>query len=67
VSLEPGDPLIASALEIYRMFLGREFAPLSGVTVESINGAAAASSPFAKDLRQAGFASDYRGMSLWKR
>jgi ATP-dependent helicase Lhr and Lhr-like helicase len=64
---EPGDAQLEPALAIYRFFLGREFSPISSVTVETVNGGSANASPFADALRAAGFTNDYRGMSLWKR
>jgi ATP-dependent Lhr-like helicase len=67
VLVEPGDAALEPALAIYRFFLGREFSPLSSVTVETVNGANANTSPFAAALRAVGFSNDYRGMSLWKR
>ena len=65
--VKPGDPLLPPALEIFRFLLGRDSSPISSVTVEKVNGLAAASSPHAENLRQAGFANDYRGMTLWRR
>jgi hypothetical protein len=59
--------LLPPALEIFRFLLGRDASPISSVTVEKVNGLAAASSPHAENLRQAGFANDYRGMTLWRR
>jgi ATP-dependent Lhr-like helicase len=67
VEFEPADPRLAPALAIYRLLLGREFSPLSSVTVETVNQVATPNSPYATDLRQAGFVNDYRGMTLWKR
>ena len=67
VLVDPGDPRLEPALGIYRFLLGREFAPLSSLTVETINDASASASPYAEDLRRAGFTSDYRGLCLWKR
>jgi len=66
VACSPGAAALAPALAIYRLLLGREHAPLASVTVESINGAAAGGSPYADDLRRAGFTSDYRGLTLWR-
>jgi ATP-dependent Lhr-like helicase len=67
VLVEPGHPALAAALGIYRLMLGREFAPQSGLTVETVNDQPATTSPFADDLRAFGFGNDYRGLSLWKR
>ena len=67
VLVEPGDPVLDEALAIYRFLLGREFAPLSSITVETINSTSAIASPHADDLRRAGFTNDYRGLCLWKR
>jgi len=67
VLVEPGDPALEPALEIYRFLLGREFAPLSSMTVETVNNTSAIVSPYADDLRRAGFTNDYRGLCLWKR
>lgn len=67
IEVAPGDPVLQPALGIYRFLVGREFSPLSSVTVETVNGSGAATSRFAEDLRQVGFANDYRGMTLWKR
>jgi ATP-dependent Lhr-like helicase len=67
VLVEPGDPMLASALAIYRLFLGREFSPISSVTLATVNGVMASASPYADELRAIGFTNDYRGMSLWKR
>ncbi len=39
------------ALAIYRFFLGREYAPMSSATVETVNGVGANASPFASALR----------------
>jgi hypothetical protein len=64
---DPGDAVLEPALAIYRFLLNREFAPLSSVGVETVNGVSASASPHADELRRAGFTSDYRGMSLWKR
>jgi hypothetical protein len=63
----PGDPALAAALAIYPFLLGRQFSPISSVTVETVNGAGATTSPYADDLRRVGFGNDYRGMTLWKR
>jgi ATP-dependent Lhr-like helicase len=65
--VEPGHPSLQSALGIYRLLLGRELAPQSSFTVESVNDKPATTSPYADDLRRFGFSNDYRGMSLWKR
>ncbi|MFN2165442.1 MAG: hypothetical protein ACK2U9_04195, partial [Anaerolineae bacterium] len=67
VHVAPDDPLVAATLGIYRVLLGREFSPLSSLTVATVNGQSAAASPYADALRRAGFANDYQGMSLWKR
>ena len=67
LACEPSDPVLEPAMAIYRLLLGREFSPLSSVTVETVNGVGAGASPFANELRKVGFANDYRGMSLWKR
>jgi ATP-dependent Lhr-like helicase len=64
---EPAPAVLESGLGIYRFLLGREAAPQSSVTVETINGQNASTSPYADMLRTVGFTSDYRGMSLWKR
>jgi ATP-dependent Lhr-like helicase len=66
VFTDPGHPALAPALGIYRLLLGREYAPQSGLTVETVNDKPAATSPFADDLRAFGFGNDYRGLSLWK-
>jgi ATP-dependent helicase Lhr and Lhr-like helicase len=63
----PGDPLLAGALAIYGFLLGRQFAPPTSATVETVNGESVLASPYADDLRGAGFVNDYRGMTLWKR
>jgi ATP-dependent Lhr-like helicase len=67
VLIEPNHAALAPALAIYRFFLRRETSSLSSVTVETVNGTSANTSPFAEALRAVGFTSDYRGMSLWKR
>jgi ATP-dependent Lhr-like helicase len=67
VLIEPNHAALAPALAIYRCFLRRETSSLSCLTVETVNGASANTSPFAEALRAVGFTSDYRGMSLWKR
>jgi ATP-dependent Lhr-like helicase len=63
----PGDPVLPAALAIYPFLLGRQFSPISSVTVETVNGVSAATSRYADDLRRVGFGNDYRGMSLGKR
>jgi ATP-dependent Lhr-like helicase len=63
----PRDPVLAAALAIYPFLLGRQFSPISSMTVETVNGASAAISPYADDLRRIGFGNDYRGLCLWKR
>jgi len=67
VLAKPGDPVLEPALAIYRLFLGREFSPISSVTLATVNGISASASPYADELRAIGFTNDYRGMSLWKR
>lgn len=67
VLVPPADAVLEPALGIYRFLLGREFAPLSSLSVETINDASTLASPYAEALRQVGFTNDYRGMSLWKR
>ncbi|HEX7597483.1 MAG TPA: hypothetical protein VF518_04660, partial [Polyangia bacterium] len=67
VSVEPGDPVLAPALAIFPFFLGREFSPVSSVTVETVNRVNAGSSPYANGLREIGFANDYRGLTLWRK
>ena len=64
---EPNDPVVLPALALYRVFLGREFSPHSSVTVETVNQTGAGTSPFANALRETGFTSDYRGLTLWKK
>jgi len=64
---EPAPAILENALGIYRFLLGREAVPQSSITVETINGQNASTSRFADLFRAIGFASDYRGMSLWKR
>jgi ATP-dependent Lhr-like helicase len=64
---EPAPAVLEGALGIYRFLLGREAAPQSSITVETINGQSASTSPYADALRAVGFTSDYRGLSLWKR
>jgi ATP-dependent Lhr-like helicase len=63
----PAPAVLEDALGIYRFLLGREAAPQSSITVETINGQNANPSHFADVLRAVGFTSDYRGMSLWNR
>lgn len=67
ITVSPGAPVLEAALGIYPFLLGRQFAPSGSATVESVNGHPVLASPYAEDLRRVGFASDYRGMSLWKR
>ncbi len=67
VLVEPDHPALESALAIYRLFLSREFSPLSSVIVETVNDASPMASPYAEVLRRIGFSNDYRGMTLWKR
>jgi len=67
VTMPPGTPVVDAALGVYPFLLGRQFSPATSATVQAVNGQPALASPYADDLRRAGFANDYRGMSLWKR
>lgn len=64
---EPPAATLDVALGIFRFLLGREAAAPSSITIETVDGHNASTSPFAEILKQAGFSSDYRGMTLWKR
>jgi hypothetical protein len=63
----PDDPVVDAALAIYPFLLGRQFAPPTSASVETVNGQSVLASPYADNLRRVGFTDDYRGMSLWKR
>ena len=52
IGVEPEDPRLPQALDLFRHLLGRRVAPLSRVEVERINGEAANRSPFAPLLKE---------------
>ncbi|GFO55210.1 hypothetical protein GMSM_22170 [Geomonas sp. Red276] len=63
----PDDPRLPEYLAFFKILLTREFNPLKRVSVLSINGKAAASSPYGRPLREFGFEESYDGLELWRR
>ncbi len=60
------DPRLPEYLGVFKDLLGREFRPLSRVSVEEINGAPALASPYAAALHTFGFRSSRTSLELWK-
>lgn len=67
LALEPGDGALGRVLNFFPFLLGRSVDPPSSITIETINGSIASSSPWLPDFKRVGFISDYRNLTLWKR
>ena len=63
--LEPGDPRLASVFGLFPAARARAAMPESRIIVERVSGIPAARSPFATELRGAGFEADRGRMVLW--
>ena len=62
--IPPDHPSLPEALRVFRLFLDRQFHPGPAITVETINGEKAPSSPYAPVLRAFGFRPDYLSLTL---
>ncbi len=59
------DPRLPSILELFKAIRNREARAERRVVVDVVNGEAAARSPYAQALREAGFEADRGRMVLW--
>ena len=67
IKVQPDDPQLHEYLAFFRVLLTREFNPRKRISVERINGVAAAASEYCKGLREFGFQESYDGLELWRR
>ena len=66
IFVDPDDAGLPDYFGMFKELLSREFNPPRKVTVETINGQTAGSSPYAGALRQIGFRSSRNVLELWK-
>jgi ATP-dependent Lhr-like helicase len=64
INLPPHHPDLSQALRIFYLMVSRQAHPIPVLQVETINGEAAAQSPFSDCFRQLGFRADYRSLEL---
>lgn len=66
-NVPPGHSAVEGCMLLFKTLMTREFEPVSGITVEEINGEKAVQSPYAADLKKCGFTSSYKALELWKK
>lgn len=68
IAAPPDDPRLAEYLEVLHHLPAREYSPLRGIVVETINGEPATVSPFLPAFRDLfDVAVDMKGVSLFRR
>jgi ATP-dependent Lhr-like helicase len=67
ILVPPRHPYLAGYLGPLRHMVDRAFMPLKAVEVETVNGQAAADSPYLEDLTEAGFEKGMKSLILRKR
>jgi len=67
INAAAADPRLPECLSLFDEFLNRQFQPAKAITIETINGDPAHTSPYLPVLQQIfNTSADYKGVKLWK-
>jgi ATP-dependent Lhr-like helicase len=66
IRIPADDPNLREYFAVFKEMLGREFRPLSKISVEEINGEPALKSGYVEALRAFGFRSSRTGLEMWR-